>query len=123
MRIWLIQTGEDVPFNDNLRKLRTALLAEELVSRGHEVVWWAASFSHLRKERVTRERNSTLPNGVMVEFLHGSGYQRNISFARIIDHRIVAREFKKRSRELSIPDIIVCALPPYDLAALPGGGN
>lgn len=116
MKIWLIQTGEDIPFKDNLRKLRTAVLAEELVSRGHDVVWWAAAFSHLRKEWVTRDRNRTLSSGVKVELLHGSGYRTNVSLARIIDHRIVAREFKKRSGELPLPDVIVCALPPYDLA-------
>ena len=103
MKIWLIQTGEDIPFESNLRKLRTAVLAEELVSRDHEVVWWAAAFSHLRKEWVTRERNRTLSSGVMVELLHGSGYRTNMSIARIVDHRIVAREFKKRSREQPLP--------------------
>ncbi len=116
MKIWLIQTGEDIPFSRNLRKLRTAVLAEELVSRGHEVIWWAAAFSHLRKEWATRERSGTLESGVRLELLHGSGYRSNLSIARIIDHRIVAREFKKRSRNLPAPDIIVCSLPPYDLA-------
>ena len=116
MKIWLVQTGEDIPFGVNLRKLRTAVLAEELASRGHEVVWWAAAFSHLRKKWVTRERKRTLSSGVKVELLHGSGYRTNISLARVIDHRIVTREFKKRSRMLPSPDVIVCALPPYDLA-------
>ena len=116
MKIWLIQTGEDIPVEANRRKLRTAVLAEELASRGHEVVWWAAAFSHLRKKWVTRERKRTLSSGVKVELLHGSGYRTNISLARVIDHRIVTREFKKRSRMLPVPDVIVCALPPYDLA-------
>jgi len=116
MKIWLIQTGEDVPFGSNLRKLRTAVLAEELVSRGHEVIWWAAAFSHLRKKWVTWDRNGLLESGVHIELLHGTGYRANLSFARIVDHRIVARDFRKRSRALPVPDIIICSLPPYDLA-------
>ena len=117
MKIWLIQTGEDIPFERGIRKLRTAVLAEELVERGHEVTWWASSFSHLRKEWIKRNETSVpLDNGVNVELLHGRGYTSNVSLARVIDHRIVARQFRLRSTEIDNPDIIVCSLPPYDLA-------
>jgi len=117
MNIWLIQTGEDIPFGNNIRKLRTAILAEELVRRGHRVTWWAASFSHLRKEWFVRDKDSLeLDSGVSVELLHGRGYKSNVSVARVIDHRIVARQFRKRSREVEQPDLILCSLPPYDLA-------
>jgi glycosyltransferase involved in cell wall biosynthesis len=117
MKIWLVQTGEDIPYGNNIRKLRTAVLAEELVRRGHSVTWWAASFSHLKKEWFRRgEDRLTLDNGVQVELLRGRGYTSNVSLARFIDHRIVARQFKRRSRELLPPDFIVCSLPPYDLA-------
>jgi glycosyltransferase involved in cell wall biosynthesis len=117
VKIWLIQTGEDIPLDDNIRKLRTAVLAEELVSRGHQVTWWASAFSHLRKEWIERnELTLELPSGVNVELLHGRGYKSNVSLARVIDHRIVAAQFKKRSAESESPDIIVSSLPPYDLA-------
>ena len=98
MKIWLIQTGEDIPYQDNIRKLRTAVLAEELVKRGHRATWWASSFSHLRKAWFRRDESSVeLDSGVNVELLHGPGYKSNVSFARLIDHRIVARQFKRRS--------------------------
>ena len=117
MKIWLIQTGEDIPLGDGIRKLRTCVLAEELVRRGHEVTWWAASFSHLKKKWIEREKDRlVLDSGVNVELLHGRGYNSNVSIKRIIDHRIVARQFKQRSIEMAQPDFIVCSLPPYDLA-------
>jgi glycosyltransferase involved in cell wall biosynthesis len=117
MNIWLIQTGEDIPYGNDIRKLRTAVLAEELVRRGHEVTWWAASFSHLKKQRFNADKQSLdLESGVRVELLHGPGYATNVSLARVIDHRVVARQFRRRSASLQSPDCIVCALPPYDLA-------
>ena len=117
MKIWLIQTGEDIPLGNGIRKLRTAVLAEELVRRGHQVTWWAASFSHLRKKWFEREKDRlVLDSGVNVELLHGRGYQSNVSMARVIDHRIVARQFKRRSIDMEQPDFVVCSLPPYDLA-------
>lgn len=117
MKIWLIQTGEDIPFEKGIRKLRTAVLAEELIARGHQVTWWASSFSHLRKKWIKRNETSLqLDSGVKVELLQGRGYKSNVSLARVIDHRIVAAQFKKRSSESESPDIVVCSLPPYDLA-------
>lgn len=117
MNIWLIQTGEDIPYGNDIRKLRTAVLAEELVRRGHEVTWWASSFSHLKKQRFHGEQQSLhLESGVRVELLHGPGYAANVSLARVIDHRVVARQFKRRAASLPSPDCIVSALPPYDLA-------
>jgi glycosyltransferase involved in cell wall biosynthesis len=116
MKIWLIQTGEDVPLSNNIRRLRTAVLADELAKRGHEVTWWAGAFSHFRKTWLTGKEQETLDNGVRAIFLRGTGYQKNVSLARIIDHRRVARQFDRLSREQVKPDIIVCSLPPYDLA-------
>jgi len=117
MKIWLIQTGEDIPLGNDIRKLRTAVLAEELVRRGHHVTWWASSFSHLQKKWTNREKDRLqLDSGVNIELLHGRGYQSNVSLARVIDHRVVAKQFKRRSPELEQPDVVVCSLPPYDLA-------
>lgn len=117
MNIWLIQTGEDIPFDEDIRKLRTAVLAEELAGRGHQVTWWASSFSHLRKEWIKRDETSLqLDSGVNIELLHGRGYTSNVSVARVIDHRVIARQFKRRTSGINQPDIVVCSLPPYDLA-------
>ncbi|MEM3112422.1 MAG: hypothetical protein QXY90_05215 [Candidatus Anstonellales archaeon] len=37
MNIWLIQIGEILPLEEKARKMRTALLADKLVERGHKV--------------------------------------------------------------------------------------
>lgn len=50
MNIWLIQTGEPVPVGDNIKKMRTAILADKLVERGHSVLWWVSAFDHFKKD-------------------------------------------------------------------------
>jgi len=118
VKIWLIQPSEQLPIDAGIRKLRTRLLAETLASRGHEVTWWASCFNHLRKQWYF-PRDTTLKPipGVTIHALHGIGYRRNVSLARIIDHRLLTRKFTKRARREPIPDFILTSLPPYDLAA------
>ena len=50
MNIWLIQTGEKLPLQNKERKLRTTLLADCLIKRGHSVLWWASAFDHFKKD-------------------------------------------------------------------------
>ena len=49
MKAWLIQIGEPLPIGAGVRKMRTALLAQEMVKRGHNVLWWASTFEHQTK--------------------------------------------------------------------------
>ena len=49
MNVWLIQSGEPLPVNAGIRKMRTALLADVLMERGHSVYWWSSAFEHQRK--------------------------------------------------------------------------
>jgi hypothetical protein len=45
MQIWLIQTGEPLALQPEVRKMRTGLLADHLVARGHQVRWWVSALS------------------------------------------------------------------------------
>lgn len=117
LNIWLIQIGEPLPLKDDVRKMRTALLADALLARGHSVLWWASAFDHFAKDWVfDADAEVTARSGVKIKALKGTGYKKNISFARFIDHRIIARKFRKTAPLLDKPDIIVAASPSYDLA-------
>lgn len=117
MNIWLVTIGEPLPDATESKKLRTALLADELVQRGHHVSFFVSAFDHLRKQWLYQE-DSTLRirDNYNLQILKGSGYQKNISLKRFIDHRIIKRKFRKLAGTLPKPDIIFSSMPPHDLA-------
>lgn len=117
MLVWLIQTGEPLPLNSSVKKMRTALLADELIKRGHSVTWWASSFDHQKKIKVCEgDKEIVTNNGIKIIPLDGGGYKKNISLQRFIDHRIVARKFSRFAAKKEKPDIIVTSMPPHDIA-------
>jgi glycosyltransferase involved in cell wall biosynthesis len=119
MRFWLVQTGEEMPCDGtDTRLLRTALLADELSRRGHEVVYWNSTFNHQKKvqrfERTCRVRQNGLYDAV---FLYGRPYRHNIGLARVLSQRDNAREFLRHAKGQPLPDVIHCGFPPIELIA------
>ena len=122
MRVWLIQTGEPVPLSKSVKRIRTALLASELASRGHQVVWWASAFDHGSRKFVAPGGSThLLDDGIELRLLPALGYKNNVSLQRYIDHRYVAGRFRKElKKDLLTPDLIVAATPDYHIAAEAG---
>lgn len=118
MRIWLIKTGEGLPIDGpNTRLLRTGMLAEKLVERGHDVVWWTSSFNHSRKtQRTYMDERFRIKINYIINVIHTRGYKKNVSFARIADHIEMANKFYLMAKKEKAPDIIFCALPTLSLA-------
>ena len=58
MNIWLLQTGEPLPIRSGVRKMRTALLADKLLERGHKILWWASAFEHQQKVMLSKKDRS-----------------------------------------------------------------
>lgn len=117
MNVWLIQIGETFPFVDGARPLRTAYLAKALADRGHTVTWWGTSFDHFKKEWVADgDRVIVWDERLTLVAIKGLGYKKNLSLSRYLDHRLIAKKFKKMIAGHPRPDIIVAALPSYDLA-------
>lgn len=113
MRVWLIQIGEPLPVDGpHVRLLRTGILAETLVARGAEVVWWTAGFSHeTKRHRVRRHASVHLGRRLTLKLLASRGYARNVSLARLWDHAQVARAFSRLAPNEPPPDVIVSGLP------------
>lgn len=117
MKIWLIQIGEALPIQSGVRKLRTAYILDELVARGHSVVWWASSFDHFSKKWLyEKDIEIKIDDGVTYKLIKGCGYKRNISIRRVIDHRIIAKKFKRNVKCIEKPHFILVSMPSYDLS-------
>lgn len=97
--------------------MRTAMLADVLAQRGHQVLWWTSAFDHFNKKwHFETDTDFELYNGVKVKALKGWGYRKNISFSRWLDARLISKKFKKFALLEEKPDIIVASTPAYDLA-------
>jgi glycosyltransferase involved in cell wall biosynthesis len=119
MRVWLVTIGEPLPTDEgHPRLLRSGLLAETLAARGHDVLWWSSAFEHSAKMfRIEGEAVLTAGDRQRIVLLNGGGYSRNVSRARLRDHRRLAQRFGARASEFASPDIVMVSLPSIELAA------
>ena len=118
MRIWLMTVGEPLPIDGPDERLqRTGILAGMLSEKGHEVLWWASSFDHVRKtHRANQDISVKISANYRLMLLRSSGYRRNISLARLKDHREHAPRFKELAAKEPVPDVILCSMPTIDLS-------
>lgn len=117
MRVWIVKTGEPLPLDDNVRPVRAAALSAVLAGRGHDVTYWASTFDHQQKRHIDRAQvPGRLASGARLRLLDGPPYRRNISFARLRNHRQEAQDFLAQSASEPRPDVILCCLPTLDLA-------
>jgi len=117
MRVWLLTVGEPLPTDGRGDRLwRTALLARALVERGHEVIWWSSAFDHFRHATRTPVDVPVLASpGLSVCHLSGRAYQRNVSLARLLNHRQVASSFTRLAETQPRPDVVLSSLPIIEL--------
>jgi len=122
MRVWIIKTGEPVPYlpaESEDRLFRAGLMAQTLVERGHAVTWWTTCFHHQLKHMRDVTPSTLLrpnPDGPEMIFLPSRGYTSHISPKRFLDHRDVRRAFSALAPDQPRPDVILCAWPTIDLA-------
>jgi glycosyltransferase involved in cell wall biosynthesis len=117
-RIWIVTIGEPLPIDPGEpRLLRAGMLAGMLARAGHDVTWWTANFDHRRKiNRFDGETERVAAPNLRLVLLNGPVYRSNVSLARILHHRAVARAFTKRAATEPPPDVILCSLPSLELA-------
>jgi glycosyltransferase involved in cell wall biosynthesis len=117
-RIWVINPFDQLP-NESDVPLRYWALCRTFAALGHEVIWWSSDFSHL-----TKSKRSPCPDtdGFSVRLIETPPYSKNISFARLKNHKQFAKRFYSdamaglKSGELTAPDRIVVSLPPLGVA-------
>lgn len=115
--VWLIQTGEPLPLNHGVRKMRTALLADKLINRGHSIFWWASAFEHQRKVWISRrDKEFRINSRYTIRVIRGTGYKKNYSLLRYLDHIVIAQKFRNQCTKIKTPDIIIASTPCHHLA-------
>lgn len=111
-RIWLIKDGETIPLTPQIKRQRTAMLADALIASGHQVVWWTSTHQHLTKSLLYKEDHQECTHrGVIVNYMHAGSYRRNMSLPRILHHRRFAKKLQKAFLREARPDLIVVSYP------------
>jgi glycosyltransferase involved in cell wall biosynthesis len=119
LNIWIVSAYDPLPTLDtDIRLLRYGSIALALVQAGHQVVFWTSTFAHWRKlHRATGHARREISPGLTAELLHARGYHSNVSLARIIHNRQLARAFKQRAPGYpERPDVILAEIPCLELA-------
>lgn len=100
------------------RILRTGLMAEFFRRSGHDVTWFTSTFDHYNRcQRFAASRVVEVALGYRIHYLHAKSYRRNVSLARLMHERKLAREFTRAVRDVAPPDLIICSLPSVHMAA------
>jgi glycosyltransferase involved in cell wall biosynthesis len=118
MNVWLINSSEVVPTDPgNGRLRRMGILADVLVSRGHNVVWWTSTFRHLLKiQRFSRNTTIDVTDRLRLRFLRVPAYYKNISVSRLWNHHLLGRTFRRLAPTEVRPDVILCSFPTVELS-------
>ena len=120
LNVWVVTTGEPLPLDDGgVRLLRHGIMAAMMLKRGWQVTWWTSNFDHTTK--IVRHADSlpviqAVTPGYRLILLPSRGYAKNVSWARIADHRDIATGFTRFADAERVPDVILCSYPTIELA-------
>lgn len=106
----------DITKTENLNS-RFVYLANMLKDE-NDVEIVTTDFIHTRKENVTPISNY---HNIKITMLHEPGYKKNVSIKRFRSHAKLAKNINKYLSERKKPDLIYCAIPSTDVAAVVAG--
>lgn len=116
MKIWIPEIGEPLPMEKHARLHRNGQFMAALASKGHEVTWWASSFSHAPKKHFVDTDTDVTINGYRMKLIRGPGYSRNVSFARIRHNKHFAKRLEEMIKHEPRPDVILAPIPIIEAA-------
>lgn len=116
MKIWVLEIGEPLPLEKNVRMHRYGVFTQWLAKKGHDVTWWTTSFSHAPKKNFVTQDCDLDVEGVKLKFMYSEGYKRNVSLARIRHNKKFAAFFARRALLSPRPDLIIAPVPVIEAA-------
>ena len=97
--------------------MRMGLLGEELSKGNNDITWFSSSFDHFKKiQYCDEDKLIDIQDNYHLQLIYSKGYKKNISVARIINHKKIAIKLRKIMRRLDKPDIIFASYPTIEFA-------
>lgn len=116
MKIWLVSIFEQTPV-DKVFSTRFLSIADEALSRGHQVTFWGSTFKHNTKEqRYEKTTYLDYKENYQLVFVKSMGYEKNVAPKRLISHALLGKEMVAEMNKVDKPDVILLAFPPISLA-------
>lgn len=118
LNVWLIKEGEVLPVTENIRLMRTGMMAKYLAQQRHNVVWWSSTYAHGIKKYIScGQKEFLVSDNEKLILLHSNiVYKKNMSLKRALYQKMIAKEFQKQSQYQTKPDVIVCSWPLVSFA-------
>ena len=116
MKIWILEIGEPLPLEKDVRLHRYGEFSRFLANQGHEVIWWSSTFGHAPKKHFARKDMDFKHGKVTLKLIHGPGYKKNVSFARIKHQALFAKSFLERTKDEVGPDLVFAPIPNIETA-------
>ena len=118
MRFWILQTGEPLHIDDpNLRPMRGMNLSNELVSRGHQVLFISSDFNHYeKKHRNQFGKNLQINQNLRLLLIKSRGYKKHIGISRLFDHFQLSFNLMKILKNEVPPQVAFVGFPPIETA-------
>jgi glycosyltransferase involved in cell wall biosynthesis len=118
MKVWILQTGEPLPIDDNgLRPMRAMNLTKSLIDHGHEVTLWSSNFDHFSKShRFNTRKDIQFSKSLSIKLINSRGYKSHFGIARLIDHLQLGWNLARMLYKESPPDVAFIGYPPIETA-------
>jgi glycosyltransferase involved in cell wall biosynthesis len=112
MRFWLLNHFEPIPTEHDARLMRCGMLANRLVERGHEVVWWTSDFDHYRKRhRNGRDRSIQVKPGFEIRLMRSLGYRSHVGPRRLVNNHLMGLRWRNLVRTEDPPNLLFAGWP------------
>ena len=118
MNIWILQTGEPLPIDSIIqRPMRAMNLSKAFNDECHNVTIWSSNFDHYNKqfrEQKFGTKVKILNSRTNLILINSTGYRKNISLMRLIDHLVLGLNLNRELNRVDPPDLAIIGYPPIE---------